>query len=260
MDSGFGELLKDWRTQRRMSQLDLGLTANVSARHISFLETGRSKPSRAMVLQLSETLEVPRAARNNLLNAAGFVEAYRARDMNAPDMAPIREAVAWTLLRHEPYPAIALDRHWYVVQANSSATRLLGAVGFKTGESLLQALTHSEKFRTALDNWPEVARYLVSRLRIESAQLGSDPVLIDAANALARDIELHETDQQAMSAVVPTRYRFNGKVLSLFSTIAQFGTAEDIALADLKIELMFPADDSTREILLIAGQDSVDTL
>jgi transcriptional regulator with XRE-family HTH domain len=253
MNNGFGDLLKDWRTQRRLSQLDLGLAANVSARHISFLETGRAKPSRSMVLQLSETMQMPRPARNTLLNAAGFTDAYHSRDLNAADMAPIRAAVTWTLHRHDPLPAIALDRHWTVVNANTSATNLLAAVGFATGDSLLEALTHASRLRDALANWPEVRRHFLARLRTENAQLGGDTVLDAAIAILAReDAEFDHNAQDVLSAVIPTRYRFGGAILSLFSTIAQFGTAEDIALADLKIELMFPADDVTRAFFMAA--------
>jgi transcriptional regulator with XRE-family HTH domain len=253
MDSSFGDLLKDWRVQRRLSQLDLGLAANVSARHISFLETGRAKPSRSMVLQLSETMQVPRAVRNVLLNAAGFVDAYRSRDLSANDMAPIRAAIAWTLDRHDPFPALALDRHWTLVNANKAATHILGAVGIGIGDSLLDALTHDSALRSALENWPEVRQHLLVRLQVESAQLGNDVTLEAAAAVLAREAVAADHDTPGvLSAVIPAKYRFGGTVLSLFSTIAQFGTAEDIALADLKIELMFPADEFTREALLAA--------
>jgi len=254
MDSTFGSLLKDWRGRRRMSQLDLGLVANVSARHISFLETGRSKPSRSMVIQLSETLEVPRAARNVLLNAAGYSSAYRRRELDKEDMKLVRAAVDWTLERHDPYPAFAVDTHWSLVRANASATMLLGAIGLRAGDSMLDALTESDAMRAAFDNWPEVARYAIVRLRTESAHLGGDPVLDSAADKLAEELgSTVPRDTAALPAVVPARYRANGTVLSFFSTIAQFGTAEDIALADLKIELMFPADDATRDILLARG-------
>jgi transcriptional regulator with XRE-family HTH domain len=253
MDQTFGALLKDWRSQRRMSQLDLGLAANVSARHISFLETGRSHPSRPMVIQLSETLNVPRSARNVLLDAAGFSPAYRSRDLDAEEMAYVRAAVDWTLGRHDPFPAIALDRHWSVVAANRCGLMLLAGVGLDIDDSLLDALTRSEDMKAAIVNWPEVARHTMMRLRTESAHLGGDPVLESAAEKLADEIgELpHQTGP--LPAVIPATYRAGGMELTFFSTIAQFGTAEDIALADLKIELMFPADDATRD-LLMAGQ------
>lgn len=254
MDLTFGALLKDWRTHRRISQLDLGLAARVSARHISFLETGRSRPSRSMVLQLSETLAVPRAERNALLNAAGFSPAYRSRALDKEDMAQIRAAMEWTLQRHAPFPAIALDRHWIVVAANRPAASLIGGFGLSLGDSLLDALTDSEIVQAAFDNWPEVARYMAARLRTESAHLGGDPVLDSAARALADQGQSPlPSTTGVLPAVVAARIRANGIVLSMFSTIAHFGTAEDIALADLKIELMFPADDATRDIWLAGG-------
>ena len=250
MEQTFGAILRDWRNQRRMSQLDLGLAANVSARHISFLETGRAKPSRPMVIQLSETLEVPRNARNALLNAAGFASAYRSRGLDAEEMAHVRAAVDWMVERHDPFPAIVLDRHWAVVSANRCGLMLLGSVGMAIGDSLLDALTREEDMRAAIVNWPEVAHHTVTRLRTESAHLGGDPVLDRAADTLARECAGHPHGNGPLPAVVPAIYRAGGMDLSLFSTIAQFGSAEDIALADLKIELMFPADEATRQALM----------
>lgn len=250
MEQTFGAILRDWRSHRRMSQLDLGLAANVSARHISFLETGRAKPSRPMVIQLSETLEVPRNARNALLNAAGFASAYRSRGLDAGEMAHVRAAVDWTIERHDPFPAIVLDRHWAVVTANRCGLMLLGGVGMAVGDSLLDALTRVEDMRAAIVNWPDVAHHTVTRLRTESAHLGGDPVLDKAADTLARECAGHPHGNGPLPAVVPAIYRAGGMELSLFSTIAQFGSAEDVALADLKIELMFPADEATRNVLM----------
>ena len=258
MDSTFGGVLKDWRAQRRMSQLDLALAADVSARHISFLETGRAKPSRSMILRLSETLEMPRGARNTLLNAAGYAPAYRTRDLDSDDMAHVRAAVEWTLDRHDPFPAMALDRHWVLVRLNRSASMLFAGLGLNVGDSLLDAFTQSDAVRSAVVNWPEVARHATARLRTESAHLGGDEILDNAADKLATAIgEDGPVETNVLPAVIPARYQAGGLSLSLFSTIAQFGSAEDIALADLKIELMFPADEPTREILFAAaGQAS----
>ena len=258
MAEAFGTLLKDWRTQRRLSQLDLGLAANVSARHISFLETGRSRPSRSMVLILSETLDVPRQTRNNLLNAAGFSPAYGNRAFGDADMAHIQAAVGWTLDRHDPFPAMALDRHWTLVAVNRAAGMLLDRIGLGAGDSFLQAFTGSAALHDAIENWPEVARYLMVRLRTESTYLGRDPVLEAAADRLAADcVDPSLPIEGVLPAVIPARYRLDGTVLSLISTIAQFGTAEDVALADLRIELMFPANEATRQILL-SGEKAAD--
>jgi transcriptional regulator with XRE-family HTH domain len=249
MEQAFGTLLKDWRSARRMSQLELGLAANVSARHISFVETGRSRPSRSMVIQLSETLQVPRPQRNVLLNAAGFAAAYRERELYADDMAHVRAAMEWTLKRHDPFPAIAIDRHWFVVSANKCAGMLLSGIGVKVGDSMLDAMTRPE-VKDAIENWPQVARYTIARLRTESAHLGGDSLLDAAADRLAGYAGPPPADTAPLPAVVPAIYRANGLVLSLISTLAQFGSAEDITLADLRIELMFPADDITRDILM----------
>ncbi len=257
MDQSFGTLLKDWRTQRRMSQLALGLTANVSARHISFLETGRARPSREMVLQLCEVLEAPRNTRNSLLNAAGYAPAYRQRKLNDADMSQVRAAVDWTLTRHDPYPAIALDRHWTLVKANRAAQILLGAINVAEGDSLLSVMTDIEKMTAMFENWREVAQHMLVRLRTESSHLGGDRVLDRASARLSGALGNGQAvPGGVLPAVIPARYRAGEGTLSLFSTMAQFGTAEDIALAELKIELMFPADEATREMLLAMAPDS----
>ena len=251
MSESFGVMLKNWRGQRRLSQLELGLAANVSARHISFLETGRARPSRTMVLALSETLEVPRTKRNALLNAAGFAQAYSARSLDAEEMTYVRAAMDWTLERHAPFPALAFDRHWHIVRANPVAAAMLDPMGLHQGDSLLDALLSDGPFIEALDNRDEVTRHLITRLKTEIAHLGGDDVLERAAAALSATLpDDGEPTPDALPAVIPARYRMDGVVLSLFSTISQFGSTEDITLADLKIEMMFPADAATRQILI----------
>ncbi len=251
MSESFGALLKEWRGQRRMSQLDLGMAADVSARHISFLETGRSKPSQAMVMHLSETLEIPRTIRNRLLNAAGFSVAYESRDLGNDELEYVNAAMNWTLERHDPYPAIALDRYWRILRANVSATAMLANMGIVEGESLLDAFAEPGPLRESLENWAEIARHLIARLRTESAHLGGDPVLDAAIARLAGSLEPGETEYGGtLPAVITANDRTNGMTLRFFSTISQFGSAEDIALADLKIELMFPADAATKAALM----------
>ena len=249
MPAAFGVQLKDWRGRRRLSQLDLALSANVSARHIAFLETGRSNPSREMIGQLSEALAIPRADRDTLLTAAGFAQSYKRRDLEDAEMVHVRNAVSWTLERHDPYPALAVDRHWTLIMANVSATGLLAGAGIHPGDSMLDAALNSETLRDSIANWSDVAHHIHTRLRTESAYLGGDPILDAAADQMAAEFDSKQ-DTSDLPAIIPTTYRAGGIELALFSTIAQFGTAEDIALADLKIELMFPADDATREILI----------
>jgi transcriptional regulator with XRE-family HTH domain len=251
MERVFGDLLKHWRGQRRLSQLALGLQADVSARHVAFLETGRSRPSRSMVLQLAETLAVPRSERNTMLNAAGFAAAYAARQLDDASMLEVRKAIDWMIARHAPYPAFVLDRHWVMVKANAPAGQMLGTLGVRIGASLLDVLCQPGFGAAVFVNWPEVGHHMIQRLRTESAHHGGDAILERAAAQLASDVQVAGFVQQApLTAVIPAQYRAGDQVLSLFSTLAQFGSAEDIALADLRIELLFPADGPSEQLLL----------
>jgi transcriptional regulator with XRE-family HTH domain len=250
MNNSFGLALKAWRARRSMSQLQLGCEANVSARHIAFLETGRASPSRVMVGQLSDALTIPRSKRNEMLAAAGFSATYRSQALEAEDMLHVRAAVDWTLSRHDPYPGFAIDRHWVIVAANISGTEVLAKVGLGVGESLLAAMVENDSFKTAVENWPTIARYMAARLRTESIHAGGDAVLDRAAKALIAQVPTEkQIDLSPMPPVVATKLRIGNQVLSFFSTIAQFGTAEDIALSDLRIELLFPADEVTKNLL-----------
>ncbi|WP_422050065.1 helix-turn-helix domain-containing protein [Shimia sp.] len=243
----FGATLKEWRQARRVSQLDLGLSAGVSARHISFLETGRSRPSRGMVLRLCEQLDVPIAQRNRLLMAAGLSPAYAKRDLSAEEMAPVQAAVDWTLKRHEPYPAVAIDRHWNLVAVNGVAERILAGLGMARGDSLIEMMINSNVLRQALVNYQEILAHMVARLRVESAHFGHDDVL---ESAITRMSDLLTSEGWALEgmkpAIIPAIYEFGGVRMSFFSTISQFGSTEDIALSELRIEMMFPADEETR--------------
>jgi len=254
MVAAFGDGLKDWRTRRRCSQLDLGLNADVSARHISFLETGRSHPSRSMVLTLCDALDVPKHARNQLMTSAGFAPAYASRRIEEDDMTPVRQAVDWMLQRHAPYPALAMDRHWNVVSFNKPAQLLLTGMGVEEGDSLLAVLAENQTVRNAIINLEEVVHHTIERLRTESSHLGGDPVL-DAAIVTLRQFanDNQQVATHVLPAFIPARYRLNGQEFSFFSTFTQFGTAEDIALSEMKIEMMFPADEQTRALLEALG-------
>ncbi len=250
MTSQFGSLLKEWRGRRRVSQLDLALAADVSARHVAFLETGRSRPTRAMVIRLSEALDVPRPERNALLGAAGLAPAYRRRPLDDAEMAPFRAAIAWTLERHAPYPAMAIDRRWNIEDLNPTAAAMLTPLGLGRGASMLEAFAGSDALRGAIVNWDETARHILARLRSESAALGGDAVLDDGARRIERSLGAEAASRDdPLPPAVPTQFRVGETTLSFFSTIAQFGSAEDIALSDLRIELMFPADTPTRAFL-----------
>lgn len=255
MQTQFGTILKEWRQVRRMSQLDLGLEADVSSRHISFLESGRAKPSRSMVLQLAETLDVPRSARNALLNSAGYRALYGQRDLDEEDMSYVREAINRMIAAHDPYPAFALDRHWKIVLTNRAGGMVMASLGVGEGDSMIEALLYNPATRDMIENWGEVAAYTLSRLRTESAHLGGDPVLEDLIAGVTDDPELQRQDSigEDLPAVVSARYSLGGQTFSVFSTIAQFGSAEDIALADLRIELLFPSDEPTKQAFQMLG-------
>nr|WP_070959152.1 helix-turn-helix transcriptional regulator [Hyphomonas sp. Mor2] len=237
----FADALKTWRKARRYSQLELALEAEVSSRHLSFLETGRANPSRDMIQRLGDALDLPLAVRNQFLAQAGFAARYPQRDWSSEEMAPIRGAVEYTLRRHAPYPAVAVDRHWTILQMNTPAEQLLGLIGARIGVSMID-LVQDESVQAMIENWPEVAYHTAQRLRVESAARGGDERLEAAIEALSM---APIPESEPVGPVIPTIYRAGDMRLSLFTTIAQFGTPEDLALDDLKIELFFPADDAT---------------
>ena len=241
----FPGTLRTWRKARRLSQLDLAGEAGVSSRHISFLESGRARPSRDMIARLSDALMLPLDARNRMLTHAGFAARYPGRAWDADDMAPIRDAVTHMLARHEPYPGLALDRLWTIVQMNGAANRLYGGMGMALGDSLLDLLM-SDKLPRLIENWSAVVHHTCQRLRTESAAQGGVPELDRAADHLGR---VPPPKGESRSPVVPTILCHGGTRLALFGTIAQFGTPEDVALEEMQVELYFPADEETAAAL-----------
>ncbi len=239
-------MLKEWRKRRRLSQLDLAMEAEVSARHISFLETGRARPSPEMILHLSDVMDVPLDARNQMMKAVGFAPRYAATPLDAAAMAPIHDAVNWTLERHAPYPGMALDRVWRIVQMNGPAAVLFGPLGLREGDSLLD-LVSNPMMADLVKNWPEVAYYTAQRLRAESAKAGGIAEL-DAAVAILAAQGVAPRDA-GDAPTIPTVYRLGDQRLALFGTIAQFSTIADETLEDLKVELFFPADADSAALL-----------
>jgi transcriptional regulator with XRE-family HTH domain len=253
---GVGELLRDWRRQRRLSQLDVSLEAAVSARHLSFVETGRSKPSRELVLHLAEHLEVPLRERNALLLAAGYAPVYAETPLDAEDMAPVRAALDRILAGHAPFPAVIVDQRWDLVTANAPALALLAdGVAPELLEPPVNALRvnlHPDGLAPRIANLAEYSEHLLGRLRRSLAvapdartaalyeELRAYPGVDDGAGAAAAPADL---------LYVPLRLRALGRELAFFSTIATFGTAVDITLAELAIESFFPADDATETAL-----------
>jgi transcriptional regulator with XRE-family HTH domain len=249
-----GELLRDWRRRRRMSQLDLALEAGVSARHLSFLETGRSKPSRDMVLRLAEELEVPLRDRNRLLLAAGFAPAYDERPLEAPEMEPVRRAVAQVLTGHEPFPAAVVDRWWNLVAASRNVSLFLEGVAPELLEppaNVLRVSLHPDGMAPRVANLAEWRGHLLDRLRREVTAT-ADPRLAELLDELEgypapRGSAPARPSQGAIA--VPLVLRHEGRELSFFSTVATFGTAVDVTVAELSIEAFFPADAETAAFL-----------
>lgn len=247
----FPTALRRWRRTRRLSQLDLASEAEVSPRHLAFLETGRSRPSRAMVLRLAGVLTLPPVEQNGFLAAAGFAPQFPSLPLGAAEMAQVRQAMDWTIDRHAPYPALILDRLWRIVALNGPARQLFGPAGFAPGASLLDALCDPVLFPALIENWVEVGHHTALRLRAESARAGGIAELDRAVATLLANPAIAASQPQATGrAVLATIYRMGDQRLPFFSTYAQFGAAEEVALSDMKIELMFPADDHAKAALL----------
>ncbi len=252
-----GVLLRQWRVRRRLSQLDLAGDAGVSARHLSFLETGRARPSREMLLRLAEQLEVPLRERNELLLAAGFAPVYGRRGLDHPDMAAVTRALDLVLTAHEPFPAVVVDRSWELVTANASVALLTDGVAphlLEPPANVLRLSLHPDGLAPRIRNLPQWRAHVLHRLGRE-AHLTGDPAL----TALHRELTALPggTDRSTPDGIaVPLRLRagdsVGGEVLSFLSTVTTFGTAVDLTAAELSVEAFLPADEHTAEVLLAA--------
>ena len=245
-----GHLLRDWRQRRRLSQLHLANEAGVSSRHLSFVETGRARPSREMVLHLAEQLEVPLRERNELLLAAGFAPAYGHRGLDHPDMAAVTRALELVLTAYEPYPALVVDRAWELVMANKTVALLVEGAAEHLLEppvNVLRLSLHPEGLAPRIANLPQWRGHVLHRLGRE-AHLTGDPALA----ALHRELAAlpGATDRSTPDGiVVPLRLRTDSGVLSFVSTVTTFGTAVDVTAAELSVEAFLPADTATAEAL-----------
>jgi transcriptional regulator with XRE-family HTH domain len=256
--TGVGELLREWRRRRRLSQLDLANDAEVSTRHLSFVETGRSTPSRELVLHLAEHLDVPLRERNSLLLAAGYAPVYRARSLDDADMAPVRNALDSILTGHEPYPAVIVDRHWNLVTANASALELFTAGVaphlLEPPANVYRLGLHPDGLAGRVRNREAYTHHLLTRLQRDVAASG-DPelaALLDEARSYAGSSPLSAEGGDASRLLfLPMDFTtVEGVELSFFSTLATFGTPLDVTLEELSIEAFFPADDATRAHLI----------
>jgi transcriptional regulator with XRE-family HTH domain len=252
----FGDSLRQWRRQRRLSQFDLAQEADVSARHLSFVETGRSLPSRDMVLRLASRLDVPLRERNALLIAAGYAPMYRERPLTHPDLALARQAVETILKSHEPYPALAIDRHWQLVSANAMVPHLLAAADpalLEPPVNVMRLTLHPRGLAPHIVNLGQWRHHLLERLA-QQVQATGDEVLVALLEELraypgasgAEDVHLQG---EHPGVVVPFQFRSGSGVMSFFSTTTVFGTPVDVTLQELALETFFPADPQTGELL-----------
>ncbi|RAK56539.1 helix-turn-helix transcriptional regulator [Phenylobacterium deserti] len=251
---GVGGKLREWRERRRLSQLDLALDADISTRHLSFLETGRAQPSREMVLRLAEQLDVPLRERNALLVAAGFAPVFPERRLDDPALAAARRAVDVILAGHEPYPALAVDRQWNLVAANRAVAPLLDGVApelLAPPLNVLRLSLHPQGLAPHILNLAEWRAHLLERLRSETV-LTADPqveALLAELESLPRPPASDRRHEDFGGVAVPLRMELGGRVLSFISATTVFGTAVDVTLAELTLETFFPADDETAAAL-----------
>ena len=243
-----GEHLRQWRLRRHLSQLDLAGDAEISTRHLSFVETGRAAPSRDMVLKLAERLDVPLRERNVLLVAAGFAPAFPQRSIDDPALKSARAAIDWMLRAHEPNPALAYDRHWNLVTANRMVAPLLDGIPARLlGQpfNILRLALHPEALAPRTVNLAEWSSHLLERLH-RQCEATADPELLKLYQELkAYPMPARSGPLSSDNVAIPFKLRLGGDVLSFISTTMIFGTPVDITLSELALETFFPADDLT---------------
>lgn len=251
-----GDHLRAWRRRARMSQLACALEAEISQRHLSFVESGRARPSREVLLRLADCLEAPLRERNAILLAAGFAPVYPERALDAPEMALARAAVERILKGHEPFPALAVDRRWTVVAANAGISAMLAAVEdpalLEGPMNALRISLHPRGLAPRIVNLAEWRAHILERLRRQAA-LGADAAL----DALLEELESYPAPRlekrpgpdPLAGIAVPLKLALGGRELSFLSTTTVFGTAEEVTLSELALECFFPADAATAEAL-----------
>lgn len=244
-------MLRGWRQRRRLSQLDLALEAEVSARHVSFIETGRSAPSRAMVLRLASVLEMPQREQNRMLIAAGLAPAYTERSLDAPDMTAVRAGVQRVLDAYEPYPCVVVDREWWILQSNAGAAVLLDGVAAHLLErpNALRIALHPDGLAPRIRNLAQWRTHLAARLRREVASGGSaalGELLAEIDNYMGGFDDSPDLGGVAVPLELETA---DGRVLRFLSMVTTFGTALDLTAAELSIEAFLPADEQTAAAL-----------
>jgi transcriptional regulator with XRE-family HTH domain len=246
-----GDLIRQWRQRRRLSQLDLAIAANVSSRHLSFVETGRSHPTSQMILHLAEHLDVPLRDRNALLLAGGYAPAYPERTLAAPELRAVQGALARVLAGHEPYPAAVVNRWWELVDANAGIGLFTGGVSpglLEPPVNVLRLSLHPDGMAPRIANLPEWRAHLLARLHRQAEATGDQRLF-----TLHDELKAYPGGQGASPAVtdvvVPLRYRTPRAELSFLSITAVIGTPMDVTVEELAIESFYPADDQTAAAL-----------
>jgi transcriptional regulator with XRE-family HTH domain len=249
----FASSLRWWRRHRDLSQLDFAGRAGISQRHLSFMELGRASPSRDMVMRLAAALDVPLRQHNALLIAAGFAPVWRQTDLAAPELSEISSALDYMLAQQEPFPAVAVDRHWNLLRSNSGAVRLVeflvGPLPPGTPVNLADALVAPDVLRPHLVNWADVVRYFIRSVEADAAADGTPETAALLERLLAYEgvraaVNAVPTDL-AVTPVLPMHFRKDNTELRLFTTIATLGTPQDITLQELRVECFFPIDAET---------------
>ncbi len=239
-----------------MSQLELALESGISARHLSFVENGKSEPSRDTVLQLAEVLDLPLRERNHLLLAAGYAPVYSEASLDSPEMSAVRQAVRQVLKGHEPYPAVVVDRGWNLLEANAGVTLLTDGVSeelLAPPANVLRVSLHPDRMAPQIVNLGEWRAHLLGRLR-RQVVLTADPELVRLLNEL-RAYPCNQPEPEIEipgpgDIFVPLHIRYEGRELAFFSTVSTFGTPLDVTVSELAIESFFPADPETASVLL----------
>lgn len=258
LDPSFGDILRQWRRHRALSQLALSAEAEISQRHLSFLESGRSAPSRDMVLRLADGLDVPLRDRNLMLSAAGFAPVFRERAPDDPDLVVARAAVTAILKGHEPFPALAIDRHWQLLDANAAVGPLLAGVHadlLAPPANVLRLSLHPEGLAPRIANYREWRAHILARLD-RQVSLSADQVLAALRDELADYPVPHGNapwrpgTPKALAIAIPFVLDTQAGRMSFLSATTVFGTALDISLAELAIETFLPADQRTADMLM----------
>ena len=250
-----GELLREWRERRRLSQLDLSIQADISTRHLSFVETGRSRPTPTMIIRLTEQLDVPLRERNTLLLAAGYAPAYAQHGLDEPELSSVRAALRQVLTGHEPYPAVVVNRWWEIVDSNSGANLLTDGCAswlLEPPVNVLRLSLHPEGLAPRIVNLGEWRAHLLTQLQHRACALGDDG-LMDLHRELTGYPACPDGDGNTPSrvagVVLPLRYRHRDQELSFFSVHASVSTATDVTVEELAIEAFYPSDGVTAAAL-----------